>query len=305
VLYDGITGRDADAAPAQLPRAAGDAGAVARAAPRRALLGDLSRRLDQHPERLGLELIGDACAGNPDAVAVNYARLVHEDGGLILADAEGGGCIPVRARIVVNATGAWIDESAASLGARLNEPSCRGTKGSHLILDNPALMEALGGHMIYFENADGRSASSFPISAGCWPDRPTSASTRRGDVRCEHGRARLHPRRVAGLSRDPRVGRSRSSTATPASGRCRVSDADFTGRISRGHFVRRLHGDMPQICMVGGKWTTFRAFAEEVDLVLADLGQPRRASTRDLAIGGGAGFPRGGRRRRHEPPVHL
>ena len=43
--------------------------------------------------------------------------------------------------------------------------------------------------------------------------------------------------------------------------------------------------------MVGGKWTTYRAFAEEtVDLVLADLGLARRASTRDLPIGGGAGF---------------
>jgi glycerol-3-phosphate dehydrogenase len=70
-----------------------------------------------------------------------------------------------------------------------------------------------------------------------------------------------------------------------------VSDADFTGRISRGHAVRRLYGAVPQIGMVGGKWTTYRAFAEDtVDLVLADLGLARRASTRDMAIGGGAGY---------------
>jgi glycerol-3-phosphate dehydrogenase len=70
-----------------------------------------------------------------------------------------------------------------------------------------------------------------------------------------------------------------------------VSNADFTGRISRGHAVRRLHGAVPQIGMVGGKWTTYRAFAEEtVDAVLADLGKTRQSSTRDLPIGGGAGF---------------
>ena len=70
-----------------------------------------------------------------------------------------------------------------------------------------------------------------------------------------------------------------------------VSDADFTGRISRGHAVRHLYGAVPQIGMVGGKWTTYRAFAEEtVDLVLADLGLPRKASTREMAIGGGAGY---------------
>ncbi len=43
---------------------------------------------------------------------------------------------------------------------------------------------------------------------------------------------------------------------------------------------------------MGGKWTTFRGFAEEVaDTLLARLGQARRRSTRDLPIGGGRGFP--------------
>lgn len=44
--------------------------------------------------------------------------------------------------------------------------------------------------------------------------------------------------------------------------------------------------------MIGGKWTTFRAFAEQTtDAVLAELGRQRRLSTLDLSIGGGAGFP--------------
>jgi len=46
------------------------------------------------------------------------------------------------------------------------------------------------------------------------------------------------------------------------------------------------------ISLVGGKWTTFRGFAEEVaDSVLARLGHDRRVSTRDLPIGGGRDFP--------------
>ena len=48
---------------------------------------------------------------------------------------------------------------------------------------------------------------------------------------------------------------------------------------------------VPQIGMVGGKWTTYRAFSEATaDMALADLGLPRKISTRDLPIGGGAGF---------------
>src|SRR5690606_22844027 len=70
------------------------------------------------------------------------------------------------------------------------------------------------------------------------------------------------------------------------------SDHEFTGRISRGHFVHRIDGAVPQFCMVGGKWTTFRAFAEQAaDAVLAELGHARVTSTLALAIGGGAEFP--------------
>ena len=51
------------------------------------------------------------------------------------------------------------------------------------------------------------------------------------------------------------------------------SDAAFTGRISRGHCVHKLDGKPPQFCMIGGKWTTFRVFAEQTaDLVLHELG---------------------------------
>jgi glycerol-3-phosphate dehydrogenase len=39
------------------------------------------------------------------------------------------------------------------------------------------------------------------------------------------------------------------------------SNAAFTGRISRGHRIQRVASAVPQFCMIGGKWTTFRAFA--------------------------------------------
>jgi glycerol-3-phosphate dehydrogenase len=47
----------------------------------------------------------------------------------------------------------------------------------------------------------------------------------------------------------------------------------------------------PILSLVGGKWTTFRAFsAEATDDVLKRLGRTRRVSTEALAIGGGAGL---------------
>lgn len=244
-----------------------------------------------HPERLGIELIGDAMARNPQAEALNYARLTQADGGLVLTDDETGQTLPVTARLIVNATGAWIDESAATLGAQLNERLVSGTKGSHLILENPALMAALNGQMIYFEHGDGRVCIVFPYLG-----RVLAGST---DLRVNTaGRTACSPEErdyILGALQElfPAIPIAAGQIVYSYAGirPLPVSDADFTGRISRGHTVRRLHGVVPQIGMVGGKWTTYRAFAEEtVDMVLGDLGLARRTNTRDLPIGGGAGF---------------
>jgi glycerol-3-phosphate dehydrogenase len=244
-----------------------------------------------HPERLGLELIGDAALRNPESLALNYARIENNPGGLVLTDGESGQRLPVSARVIVHATGAWIDESAASLGARLTDRLVSGTKGSHLILDNPALMEALNGHMIYFEHSDGRVCIVFPylgrVLAGSTDLRVNEA----GRTACSAEERDYILGALQALFPDIPVAQEQIVYSYAGIRPLPVSNADFTGRISRGHSVRRLRGDVPQIGMVGGKWTTYRAFAEEtVDLVLTDLGIARRANTRELAIGGGVGF---------------
>jgi glycerol-3-phosphate dehydrogenase len=244
-----------------------------------------------HPERLGIELIGDAMARNPQALALNQAQLTHSDLGLSLTDTESGKTLPVSARVIVNATGAWIDETAATLGARLTERLVSGTKGSHLILDNPALMAALGGHMIYYEHDDGRVCIVFPYLGRVLAGSTDLRVDKAGRTACSVEERDYILGALQRLFPDVPVAPEQIVYAYAGIRPLPVSNADFTGRISRGHSVRRLAGNVPQIGMVGGKWTTYRAFAEEtVDLVLADLGLARQASTRDLAIGGGDGY---------------
>ena len=291
ILYDAITGRNR-----MLPRHRFRGGAATRSAwP--ALRKDVRFSATyhdawiSHPERHGLEIIGDAARHNPDALALNYARLETGDVGFVLTDPESGRRLPVSAKVLVHATGAWIDQSAASLGAQLKEKLVSGTKGSHLILDNPALMAALNGHMIYFEHSDGRVCIVFPylgrVLAGSTDLRVNEA----GRTACTDAERDYILGAVQSLFPAIPVKKSQIVYIYAGIRPLPVSDADFTGKISRGHSVRRLRGDIPQIGMVGGKWTTYRAFAEEtVDLVLADLGVTRRAYTRDLPIGGGAGF---------------
>lgn len=291
VLYDAITGRNR-----LLPRHRFRGGAATRSAwP--ALRKDVRFSATyhdawiSHPERLGLELIGDAVRHNPDALALNYARLETENDGFVLTDAQSSRRLHVSAKVIVHATGAWIDQSAASLGAGLNERLVSGTKGSHLILDNPALMVALNGHMLYFEHSDGRVCIVFPYLGRVLAGSTDLRVNKAGRTACTEEERDYILGAVQSLFPAIPVTQDQIVYSYAGIRPLPVSDANFTGKISRGHSVRRLRGDVPQIGMVGGKWTTYRAFAEEtVDLVLADLGLARRASTRDLPIGGGAGF---------------
>jgi glycerol-3-phosphate dehydrogenase len=76
-----------------------------------------------------------------------------------------------------------------------------------------------------------------------------------------------------------------------------ASDAANPSLISRDHSAPVAEPGPGRpfavVSLVGGKWTTFRGFAEEVaDMVLAQLGKARRLSTREEAIGGGRGYPK-------------
>lgn len=75
-----------------------------------------------------------------------------------------------------------------------------------------------------------------------------------------------------------------------------ASNDSFTGRIPRDHFCTVLEGENggpPVLCMIGGKWTTFRSFGElAADMALERLGRPRRVDTAERTFGGGRAFPR-------------
>jgi glycerol-3-phosphate dehydrogenase len=197
----------------------------------------------------------------------------------------------VTPKVIVNATGAWLDDTREEL-AGPGDRLVAGTKGSHLVIDNPALRGALGDHMFYFENADGRVCIVFPylgrVLAGSTDIRVDKAAR----VRCEDDERDYILDSLRRLF--PEVPLDAGDIVFSFSGirplpRSRQS---FTGRISRDHFTRHIEGSPPQICMVGGKWTTFRAFAEQAaDDVLQELGVSRQRDSRTLPIGGGKDFP--------------
>ncbi len=74
---------------------------------------------------------------------------------------------------------------------------------------------------------------------------------------------------------------------------------DQPGLISRDHSTPVLEASAARpfsiISLVGGKWTTFRGFAEEAaDMAFKRLGRTRRLSTETAPIGGGRDYPLSG-----------
>jgi glycerol-3-phosphate dehydrogenase len=248
-----------------------------------------------HPERLGVELLLDTQRLAPDSIALNYSELRPYGDSHVLCEGPAGETVPVSARAIVNATGAWLDESLGLLAADSSdrEPFVSGTKGSHLILDHPELHAALGGHMMYFEHEDGRVCIVFPYLGRVLVGSTDIRVERASRVRCEPDERDYILEALRGVFPGIAVGAGHIVFSYSGIRPLPRSDQEFTGRISRGHFVHRIDSSVPQFCMVGGKWTTFRAFAEQAaDAVLAELGQGRKTGTLSLAIGGGAGFPR-------------
>jgi glycerol-3-phosphate dehydrogenase len=244
------------------------------------------------PERLCLELVDDALAAHSGAQALNYVAAVASgpDGSVSLRDEISGERFAVVPRIVVNATGAWIDFANTALG----QPTrfVGGTKGSHLIVDHPELLAATGGQQLFFENEDGRICIFFPLHG-----KVLVGST---DIRVENPDAAVcddHEidyllQSVHTVFPSVKIGREHIVSHFCGVRPLPASEAGFTGRISRDHVRRDLPPvpparSWPVYSLVGGKWTTFRAFAEQVaDKIFADLCRARCVSTGDTPIGG-------------------
>ncbi|MCW5319949.1 glycerol-3-phosphate dehydrogenase/oxidase [Verminephrobacter aporrectodeae subsp. tuberculatae] len=250
-----------------------------------------------HPEWLILELMADACRDQPRSVAANYCQLTRCDGKAVtLRDEISGEQAQVTADVLVNASGAWLDHAARALagaGSRV-----MGTKGSHLVLDHPALHDALDGRMTYFEASDGRVCIVYPFlgrvllgSTDIPVDDPDQVATAPHEIDYLLGVLReLFPRL--------RFGRDDVVYTFVGVRPLARSQVERPGQIPREHAVAidppNAARAVPLVSLVGGKWTSFRSLAEQAsDEVLRQLGRLRVQSTAQLPIGGAAAWPAG------------
>ncbi len=250
-----------------------------------------------YPERICLEMVLDAETGNPHCHGLNYVSAIKGDEDRVtLRDELSGKEFSVKPRVVVNAAGPWIDFVNNDLGQG-DQRYIGGTKGSHLILDQPELLEAINGSEIFFENDDGRIVLILPFfervligTTDIRIDDPDEAVISEGEID-------YLLEIVNKVFPTIRLDRSQIVFTFSAVRPLPYSEGGTTSQISRDHSIRSSPPGKgrayPIHSLVGGKWTTFRAFAEDtVDLVLNDLGRSRSTSTEHVAIGGGRAYPR-------------
>ena len=249
------------------------------------------------PERLGVEALLDAQAENPNARALNYVSMIGgSEDTIILRDEITDDTYDVKPKLVINAAGPWIDFTNRKLG--LSSGYIGGTKGSHLVIRHEELRKIIGDHEFFFENKDGRIVLIFPLYDHVLIGTSDIPVDNPDEVRCTDEEIDYFlemVRRVfpsVELTPDNIVFQFSGVRPLPRSG------ARSAGQISRDHSIEVLSGDwtnlrFPVYSLVGGKWTSFRAFSEQVtDKALGYLGLKRQKDTRSLPIGGGRGYPR-------------
>lgn len=249
-----------------------------------------------HAERLGLELVLDGLAAQPQSALRTYTEVSGkpQQGKLTLKDLVTGESRTVTADVVINASGAWIDKVNDTLG--IASTYMGGSRGGHLIVKHEGLLKATQGRMMYFGCKDGRFNLLYPFFGNVLVG---STDLAQQDPDLAHCSAEETDYLLSVVSEIfPAIKLTRDDVILTYSGvrpLPRANGKDI-GDVSRDHSIGhdKLPGtEVPVLSLIGGKWTTFRAFSEQsCDTVLSLLKKPRSVSTVDLAIGGGRDYPR-------------
>jgi glycerol-3-phosphate dehydrogenase len=245
--------------------------------------------------RLALEIA--RTAEDHGAVVLNYARcarLIQSEGklmGAVVVDQETGTSYDVRAKVVFNATGIFVDELR-----KMNDPSTPQlltlSRGSHIVV-GPEVLGSGAGIMVP-KTKDGRVIFAIP-----WQGKVVVGTT---DVSAPS--PEMDPRHTENeidflletINPFLSVQIQKSDILSVFSGlRPLVTGkGSTTSKISREHHMDVARSGL--ITIAGGKWTTYRRMAEDVLNFAADKGLlekracvtamvPLHGQSSDLSIG--------------------
>ncbi len=224
--------------------------------------------------RLALALARSAATRG--ALLVNYCKavdLLYTQGkitGLLCEDTVAGRQYAIQARCVVNAAGVWVDELRQKDGAangqdgrRPTRPMVAPSQGVHIVVDRSFLDGDVA--LMVPKTADGRVLFAVP-----WLGKVIlgTTDTPRDDLAREPNPFKEEVDFILNESaRYLRKAPTRADVKSVWVGlrplvKPHDDDGDGTKGISREHTVRVSRSGL--VTVTGGKWTTYRAMAEDV-----------------------------------------
>jgi glycerol-3-phosphate dehydrogenase len=232
------------------------------------------------PERLALENVLDATAHQ--AHAFNYCEVVAATPRLRVRDTLDGSEAVVDARVLVNATGAWLEPTTEALTGR-RPGRIRTTKGIHIVVA-PVTHRAL----VLYSRIDGRLLFAIPRAGLTWIG--TTDTDYNGDPAEARATWPDVNYLVESIDRVFPSLRADDVLYTTAGVRALVRRSGRESSVSRMHKVVEGEPVAPPgvISVLGGKITGYRAIAEEVtDAVCRRLNATDRPSvTADAPLPG-------------------
>ncbi|WP_296084823.1 glycerol-3-phosphate dehydrogenase/oxidase [uncultured Agrobacterium sp.] len=248
----------------------------------------------RNPEALVLEMIEEALAAHAGSAAINYAGWRHDGGGAFTITAgDAGLSTTVRPKIVVNATGAWVDDVNAALGCSTRY--IRPVKGAHLLIRNDALFERMANRAFYFDDGTGRMVIAYPLDRTVLLGTTEITVSDPSDSTIAEQEISYLARSISSLFDDIEIGLKDIVFMTTGIRPLQAGGASDANRANRDHRLAedRINGNVPILSLIGGKWTTFRAFGEQAaDQIFRHLNVTRQTSTASRDYPGALGFPR-------------
>ena len=267
--------------------------------------------------RLALALARTAASRG--ALLVNYCKAVNllfEGGkvsGILCEDRETGQRIKLRASCVVNATGVWVDglrqqdgDANPGDGRRPTLPMVAPSQGVHLVVDRDFLQADVG--LMVPKTADGRVLFAVPwlgkviLGTTDTPreDMPLEPKPFKDEIDFILGESARYLKRAPQRADVKSVWVGLRPLVKPQG-----DDGDNTKGLSREHTILVSRSGL--VTVTGGKWTTYRAMAEDVLEKCFDknlLTRRPSGATLDLPLVGATGSAKAWRSICDSPGLH-
>lgn len=246
-----------------------------------------------YPERLVIAFLEDARQlankHGSDFRVFTYSRATLRGSAVEIRPSDNAAADPtatIEPAAIINATGAWVDDTLARLPAR-SQRLMGGTKGSHFLTHNPLLRELLAGQGVYTEARDGRPVFLLPFAEGTLvgtTDIPFEGDPATAVATEEELEYLLEV--VKDIFPDAALARDQITMHQCGVRPLPFADAKTPAAITRRHQLAwNDQCAVPLVSLVGGKLTTCRSLAEETTAcVLNRLGRKIHITSRDRLI---------------------